>query len=206
MTAHRTRAAQLAGLTGWTGHWPHLPNWRALEIAFSHAFPADFKSYVELFPPGAFGMVQVFHPFDPEFFLLGDTRAYVEQLMARNDATNDEPDLPRFGNQPGELFAWGTVNGEYELCWEITAADPDTWTCVVADIPMRSVERYDGGMLELLLDVLGGDAGRIPSLGYLLDLLPMPFSQYGTSSSVLPLQPGEVVRPGPFGVALHEPT
>ncbi|GAA1400125.1 hypothetical protein ACFQZ4_27595 [Catellatospora coxensis] len=178
-SAHRTRAARLAELTGWTGRRPHPPNWQALEIAFSRPFPADFKSYVELFPPGAFGLVQVFHPFDPAFVLLCDTRAYVEQLMARNDPANDEPDLPRFGDQPGELFAWGSVNGEYELCWEITADDPDTWTCVVADIPMRSAERYDGGMLDLLLDVLGGTPGRIPSLDYLREILPMPFSPYG---------------------------
>jgi hypothetical protein len=73
--------------------------------------------------------------------------------------------------------AWGTVNGEYELCWEITAENPDTWPCVVADVRTESYERFRGGMVALLLDVLGG-TGRIPSLDYLRDVLPMTFSPY----------------------------
>ncbi|WP_155372789.1 hypothetical protein [Catellatospora vulcania] len=173
--AHRARAAQLAELAGWKGTRPHPPDWPALEAAFGRPFPPDFKSYIEFFPPGSFGFVYVFHPFDAEFASAGYIRAYVAHLMWRTDPANDVPELPRFGNKAGELFAWGSVNGEFELCWEITADDPDTWTCVVADIPMRSVERYHGGMLDLLLDVLGG-TGRVSSLEYLRQMLPLTFS------------------------------
>ncbi|MEV7268631.1 hypothetical protein AB0N38_34260, partial [Micromonospora aurantiaca] len=86
-------------------------------------------------------------------------------------------DYYRFGNKPGELFAWGTVNGELELCWELSSKPADTWTCVVADIRGRTGESYPGGMLDLLLDALGG-TGRVSLLDYLREVLPTTFEPY----------------------------
>ncbi|WP_433288501.1 hypothetical protein [Micromonospora sp. CA-244673] len=106
-----------------------------------------------------------------------DSTVYVEQLLARTDLVNDIEDYYRFGNKPGELFAWGTVNGEFELCWELTTRLADTWTCVVADIRGRTGERYPGGMLDLLLDALGGTGG-VSSLDYLREVLPTTFEPY----------------------------
>ncbi|MDM4722939.1 hypothetical protein QTQ03_26285 [Micromonospora sp. WMMA1363] len=180
--AAQARAKQLAVLTGWTGDSPPRLDWPAFDSAFGHVFPADFRSYVELFPPGAFGMVNVFHPLEPWFE--GDPRVYVEQLLARNDQVNDVEDRFRFrfGDQPGELIAWGTVNGEFELCWEITADPSDTWNCVVADVRGEDSESYHGGMLALLLDVVGG-TGRIRSLDYLRGDPLMTFGRYGEPCS-----------------------
>lgn len=123
-------------MVGWNGSSPYRPDWSSLQVAFGHQFPTDFRQYVERFPPGAFDFVQVFHPYEWDYS--ESPTVYVEQLLARNDLANDIEDYYRFGNNLGELFAWGTVNGEFELCWELTSKPADTWTCVVADIRGRT--------------------------------------------------------------------
>ncbi|RQW98059.1 hypothetical protein DLJ60_01825 [Micromonospora chalcea] len=170
-----TAVDRLAALVGWNGRSSHRPDWSSLHAAFGHRFPTDFQQYVERFPPGTVDFVQVFHPYERDF--QGDPAVYVEQLLARTDPANDIEDWYRFGNAPGELFSWGTVNGEFELCWELTNGPPDTWTCVVADIRCQTGERHPGGMVDLLLDVLGG-TGRVSSLDYLREILPTAFEPY----------------------------
>ncbi|MEU7797358.1 hypothetical protein ACGFKZ_28680 [Micromonospora tulbaghiae] len=175
MTGASATVDKLAAMVGWNGSSPYRPDWSSLQVAFGHQFPTDFRQYVERFPPGAFDFVQVFHPYEWDYS--ESPTVYVEQLLARNDLANDIEDYYRFGNNLGELFAWGTVNGEFELCWELTSKPADTWTCVVADIRGRTGERYPGGMLDLLLDVLGS-TGRISSLDYLREVLPTTFEPY----------------------------
>lgn len=175
MTGASATVDRLAALVGWNGRSPYHPDWSSLQAAFGHQFPTDFRQYVERFPPGAFDFVHVFHPCERDYSE-GPT-VYVEQLLARTDPANDIEDYYRFGNKPGELFAWGTVNGEFELCWELSSKPADTWTCVVADIECETGERYPGGMVDLLLDVLGG-TGRVSSLDYLREVLPATFSPY----------------------------
>ncbi|MEU1238600.1 hypothetical protein ABZ399_31000 [Micromonospora aurantiaca] len=133
MTGASTAVDRLAALVGWSGRSPYDPDWSSLQAAFGHQFPTDFRQYVERFPPGAFDFVQVFHPCESEY--REDAAYYVDVLLWRTNPANGIEDYYRFGNKPGELFAWGTVNGELELCWELSSKPADTWTCVVADIP-----------------------------------------------------------------------
>ncbi|MFC8850568.1 MULTISPECIES: hypothetical protein [unclassified Micromonospora] len=167
--------AALAALTGWDGDSPNRPDWTSFESAFGRPFPNDFKRYVERFPPGAFELLAVFHPLDVDYG--DDPRSYVLQLIERNEPVNDFGNPFRFGIEPGELLAWGTVNGEYELCWQLTNDEPDSWGCVVVDMAARTGERYSGGMVDLLISVLSGASG-ISSLDYLRDALPMSFVPY----------------------------
>ena len=117
-----TAVDRLAALVGPNGRSSQRPDWSSLHAAFGHRFPTDFQQYVERFPPGAVDFVQVFHPYERDF--QGDPAVYVEQLLARTDPANDIEDWYRFGNAPGELFSWGTVNGEFELCWESAMGRP----------------------------------------------------------------------------------
>ncbi|AXH91523.1 hypothetical protein DVH21_17225 [Micromonospora aurantiaca] len=175
VTGASTAVDRLAALVGWSGRSPYDPDWSSLQAAFGHQFPTDFRQYVERFPPGAFDFVQVFHPCESEY--REDAAYYVDVLLWRTNPANGIEDYYRFGNKPGELFAWGTVNGELELCWELSSKPADTWTCVVADIRGRTGESYPGGMLDLLLDALGG-TGRVSLLDYLREVLPTTFEPY----------------------------
>ncbi|SCG52341.1 hypothetical protein GA0070213_104342 [Micromonospora humi] len=166
----------LADLVGWHGATSYAPDWPSLRKTFGRPFPTDFRCYVERFPPGALGLVQVFHPEEADW--RGHPTSYVAQLSWRNESANVVGRRQgRFGTRSGDLLAWGTVNGEFELCWELTDQPAETWGCRIVDIRCDEAEHYPGGMADLLLDALSG-TGRIHLLDHLRELPPPRFEPY----------------------------
>ncbi|WP_146179847.1 hypothetical protein [Micromonospora sp. RP3T] len=174
-SASEAAARELARLAGWEGVSGCQIDWESFDHAFGLRLPGDFRKYAEIFPPGVFELIAVFHPCEPQFN--NDPVAYREQVLRRNEAANALDAPYRFGLGVGELLPWGTVNGEYELCWQLGLGNSDSWKCAVVDVRTETWELYGGGMVDLLLSVLNGSS-EIASLDYFEDLLPIRFQPY----------------------------
>jgi hypothetical protein len=178
MTEADRRVARLSELVGW--HTPadlHV-DWEFLAAELGHRFPADYRRYVESFPPGDIGPLHVLHPAEP-----GE---YVETIRRQQEFLDEDAasivDFPhRFGSGPGDLTIWGAVQADFLLCWQLTGDDPEAWPTVVVETPNLSagtVQRYDGSAVSLLIDIAEG-RNPVPLIGYITEVLPFTFGLAG---------------------------
>ncbi|WP_435232928.1 hypothetical protein [Micromonospora aurantiaca (nom. illeg.)] len=93
---------RLAGLFDWDGATETEIDWTALTEAAGHPFPEDYRRFVERFPHGSIGFLEVLHPSDwgvPEF--LRYARNWHHVMNKRAECTGGFP--YHFGTSPGDL-------------------------------------------------------------------------------------------------------
>jgi len=173
--------ARLSELVGSVDPGALNVDWDVLAAELGHSFPADYRRYVESYPPGDIGLLHVMHPDT------GDgVRQYVDTIRRQQEFLDEVcrsrvMDFPyRFGSNPGELAIWGAVQADFVLCWQLTGDDPDTWPVVVADTALSAdaVERYEGSAVRLLIDISEG-RDPVPLINYVVDVLPFKFRRAG---------------------------
>ncbi len=182
---------RLAALVGWEGPVASAVDWEDLRARAGHPFPADYRAYVERFPPGDIGVLHVLHP---------HTGAGIDEYLATvtnyHDAMNDRaqlrPGFPyHFGTSTGDLCLWGVVQADYLLCWHIDDGPPERWPSVVCDtvLSAQATACHPGPAVQLLIDI-GEGRNPIPLIDYVYDALPYTFAPIGG-----PVEPQDGRRP-----------
>lgn len=134
-------------------------NWNKVEGSVGLNLPVDYKEIVEVFPPGYFqGFVQVIRPGD-----IGASRDdflgyYAHRLDDMRHWREDEParfPMPIFP-EPGGLLPWGRSIRSDLFFWVTSSEDPADWSVVIADQEFAWWIPYEGGVCDLLIEIVSG--------------------------------------------------
>lgn len=158
-SSHERRVAELREVVNFHVTERDHFNWNKVEESIGLNLPVDYKEIVEVFPSGYFqGFVQVIRP--------GDVRAskdeflgyYAHRLEDMRRWREDEPDrfpLPIFP-EPGGLLPWGRSIRSDLFFWVTSSEDPAEWPVVVADQEFAWWVPYEGGVCDLLMEIVNG--------------------------------------------------
>jgi hypothetical protein len=121
-------------------------DWTQIVEDYGHAFPDDYRVFMEVYGEGTF-----------DDFL--SVKPPVSEVYIPSSPVREETDNARYTaemedfDEPGLLIAWGVTVDSDLLCWYASDPDPNRWTTVIWRRHWADPEcwmRFDCGMVELL--------------------------------------------------------
>jgi hypothetical protein len=151
----------IAGLVGLDDrHRGEIP-WAQLEGALGFEFPADFKEFVETFPPGLLrGSFFVFHPHHADLDFVDTFRVVGSSFHGLVETDGESVHFPHdFYPARGGLIPWADFDTEVVLCWNPVGHNSDKWPIVACNTSLEYQE-LSGSTIACLYDVISGNAPR----------------------------------------------
>lgn len=140
-------------------------DWGRLGSSWGKDFPPDYRQFMDVYGPGTIQNYLVIvepapkgTPSDPLTGMAHET-ANAELLWTK---VRKEPGLA--GVEP-LLVGWGVDASADVLCWDASGGDPADWPVLVCNRDDVVWRRYNCGMVEFLLRVLGADFDECPLSG-----------------------------------------
>ncbi|HYQ62613.1 SMI1/KNR4 family protein [Actinophytocola sp.] len=134
-------------------------DWKVMEKSIGLRLPSAYKELVEVLPPGHFqDFVRVTRPGDmggsrDEF--LGYYAHRLEDMRAWRTGESDRFPLPIFP-EPGGLLPWGRSKQGDLFFWLTDGENPEDWPVVAAEREFAYWRAFDGGLVDLLVEVVTG--------------------------------------------------
>lgn len=128
---------------------PTAGDWERCEAELT-VLPDDYKAFIHTY--GVCNIDFFMHIYDPALSLVEMASQTLSALRTTRDKFPDMFPMPCFPEPGGFLPFGGTDNGD-SMYW-VTIGEPNTWTVAVLTARAPEVYRYNGGMLEFLVDVL----------------------------------------------------
>ena len=149
------------------------PPWQDARQQIGTAFPRDYRQFIDCYGGGF--IIEPATSFDwiiggicrlprragwPGGFgdVLHHQRTQLRPLFEGTDARHWGSECPYIAYpEPGGLLQWGQhVIGDM-FFWDTADPDPDRWTVVMFARGPAETIRYDGGMVDFMIDVLSGE-------------------------------------------------
>lgn len=138
-------------------------DWNRLSESWGREFPPDYRRFIELYGAGAVeDYLEILGPEarggEPEPTTDG---MLDETANAEHAWTSARKAFEPAGAAP-ELIAWGVDASADILCWDASEGDPGKWPVLVYNRGDALWRRYDCGMTDFLVRVLGRDFAECP--------------------------------------------
>ncbi|ATY11526.1 hypothetical protein CU254_14470 [Amycolatopsis sp. AA4] len=155
---------EIVEITRWTGSIRPGRDWSTVERDIGTVLPDDYKELFSRFPSGAFcDAIVVANPVDartdyPRFLredVLGTLEILADERLEYLNGTNY-----RLFPAEGGLLPWGGDGQGGMFCWLTEPADPNRWLIAHYNADFREWFEYEGGVVEMIWEVLtrpGGD-------------------------------------------------
>jgi hypothetical protein len=139
------------------------PPWADIERAIATRLPRDYRDFIDLYGNGRINdELSVQYPAvrrtDSRVILtaLPDfTLPDVGSVGTLADDHHGDVELCSFP-EPGGLLQWGSTHGADMFFWVTEGDDPDKWPVMAFHRYDCTFHRYDGGMVDFLVDVVTG--------------------------------------------------
>ncbi|MGV9298152.1 SMI1/KNR4 family protein [Amycolatopsis sp. NPDC003676] len=164
LLSRRHSIDELAQASGWTGGIRQGRDWADVERKLGVSLPDDYKAMLSRFPSGFFrNAVSFENPIDARV----DLEEFARDCVGRVVATLSDERLEYLCDtgyapfpEPAGLLPWGGDLQGGMFCWLTEPADPNQWPIAYYSADLREWFEYDGGVVEMIREVLarpGGD-------------------------------------------------